>query len=206
MDAIGLKIFVLGVLSTNCYLVFDKNKRKGFIVDAPEGAAEAINVFIRKEKIDLSFIVLTHAHFDHIAGLNELELPFYLHPDDAPLLKNMNFNGSLFFNADVTVNKEPEFIDENKPLFFDKYKIECIHTPGHTPGSISLRLGNLLFSGDTLFADSIGRTDIPLASGENILKSIKEKLLVLPDDTIVYPGHGAATTVAKEHKSNPFLI
>ena len=206
MDAIALKIFVLGELYDNCYLVFDKNTRKGFIVDAPEGAGAAINDFIRKEKIDLSFVVLTHAHFDHIAGLSELELPFYLHPDDAPLLENANLNGSCFFSTAVIVKKEPNFLNEDKPLFLGEHKIKCIHTPGHTPGSVSLHLENLLFSGDTLFANSIGRTDIPLASSEVLLRSIKEKLLVLPKDTIVYPGHGSSTTVGKELKFNPYLV
>ena len=128
-----------------------------------------------------------------------------MHQDDHQFLKDIAINGSAFFGSSIMVQREAKLYKDSQPFFFDKYPIEVIHTPGHTPGGVSLKLGNWLFSGDTLFLDSVGRTDIPLASGEQIIKSIKEKLLVLPPDTIVYPGHGASTTIAREIKSNPFL-
>lgn len=204
MDAVTVKIFVLGELSSNCYVVFDKKSKKGFIVDAPSGI-EAANEFIEKEGLDISFLVLTHGHFDHIGGLKDIKVPFYIHEKDLPLLKDANLNGSLFFGTSVSVNKKPLILKGKDSLPFDSDKLEVIHTPGHTPGSISLRFGNLLFSGDTLFRSSIGRADRPLGSHGVLLNSIKERLLTLPKDTLIYPGHGPSTTVDKELHSNPFL-
>lgn len=199
-----IKTFVTGELYNNCYVVFEKATRKGFIVDAPAPFG-VISDFIRKEKLDILLVALTHAHFDHISGLNEINLPFYVHPKDEPLLSNANINGSLLISSAVIVKKAPHFLSENETLNIGPYNIKCIHTPGHTPGSVSLLLGNRLFSGDTIFKDSIGRTDIPLASYEAIIKSIKEKILTLPEDTIILPGHGPSTTVGKELQNNPFL-
>ncbi len=204
MDELSLKAFCLGDLFNNCYLIFNNKSKKAFIVDSPAPTDEVIN-FIQSQDLKVEFIALTHAHFDHISGLNSFSLPFYVHQQDCQLLKNPQANGSAFFDSFVVVEKEPRLYKGNEPLCFDNRSIEVIHTPGHTPGSVSLKLDNWLFSGDTLFLDSVGRTDIPLASPEAIIKSIKEKLLVLPLDTLVYPGHGAPTTIAREAKLNPFL-
>ena len=204
MDALAIKTFCLGDLFNNCYLIFDDKSKKAFIIDSPAPTDELIN-FIQSQNLNIEFIALTHAHFDHIGGLRSLPFPFYIHQDDLQLLKDPQMNGSAFFNSSIMVEKKPRLYKNNEPLHFDNYSIEVIHTPGHTPGSVSLKLNNWLFSGDTLFLDSIGRTDIPLASQERIIKSIKEKLLVLPSDTTVYPGHGAPTTIAREAKLNPFL-
>ena len=204
MDGLSIKTFCLGDLSNNCYLIFDNKSKKAFMVDSPAPADEVIN-FIQSQNLKVEFIVLTHAHFDHIGGLGSFPFPFYIHKDDLQLLKDPQVNGSIFFDSSIVVEKKPRLYKENEPLYFDNYSIEVIHTPGHTPGSVSLKLNNWLFSGDTLFLNSIGRTDIPLASQERILKSIKEKLLVLPSGTIVYPGHGGPTTIAREAKLNPFL-
>lgn len=122
-----------------------------------------------------------------------------------PLLKNADLNGSSFFQTSVSINKKPAILKDKAQLYFGAHKLEVIHTPGHTPGSISLYLGNLLFSGDTIFCNSIGRTDIPLASCDLLIKAIKERILTLPKETIIYPGHGPSTTVEEEIRNNPFL-
>ena len=204
MDGLSLKTFCLGDLFNNCYLVFHDRSKKGFIIDSPAPTNE-IKDFIRSQSLEIDFIALTHAHFDHIRGLVSYSLPFYLHREDFPLLKDPQLNGSVFFTSPVVIENEPRLYKDDEPLYFQNYPIEIIHTPGHTPGSVSLKLGKWLFSGDTLFSDSIGRTDIPLASQDLIIKSIKEKLLVLPSGMVVYPGHGQPTTIAREAKENPFL-
>ena len=204
MANLSLKIFALGELYTNCYVVYD-NEKSAFIVDAPSPSWEVVD-FINKERLNIEFIALTHGHFDHISALTEMPFPFYVHKEDVQLIKNSDLNGSTFFNSSIKIEREPvSFLEENKPLVFGDSKIEVFHTPGHTPGSVCIKIGKWLFSGDTLFFGSIGRTDVPLGSYESLIKSIKTKLLVLPKDTVIYPGHGEASTIEEETTSNPFL-
>ncbi|UCC94288.1 MAG: MBL fold metallo-hydrolase [Candidatus Omnitrophota bacterium] len=203
MDTLELKNFVLGELFTNSYLIFDRETKKAIIIDVPYPCAQ-LRKYIQGEDIEVLFIALTHAHFDHIGGLKEFSWPFYLHQNDLSLLNDADLNGSALFGSRIVIGREP-LKYAAKPLHFDSYPIDVIHTPGHTPGSVSLKVGNWLFSGDTLFCDSIGRTDIPLASQESLLQSIHEKICVLPEDTVIYPGHGPSTTVGREKRYNPFL-
>ncbi len=205
MNKLGLKIFTLGDLSTNCYIIYDKDKRSAFIVDIPWPCEEAIQ-FIKQEKLEVNFIALTHGHFDHIWGLYDLHFPFGIHKEDEQLLKSSVMNGSIYFNFSVQIDRKVQFfLEEEKPIEFDSLKLEVLHTPGHTPGSVCLKLDNWLFSGDTIFLGTVGRTDVGLGSHESLIKSIKDKILPLPKDTIVYPGHGGPTTVGKEIEGNPFL-
>jgi glyoxylase-like metal-dependent hydrolase (beta-lactamase superfamily II) len=204
MDGLTLKVFVLGPLATNAYLIFDKKRKKGFVVDTPS-PAEKLKEFIIKEDLDILFVALTHGHFDHIGGLDDFCKLVYVHPKDAALLKDARLNGSLFFGSPYVYERRVYFY-EGDNLHFGDYSLDIIHTPGHTPGSVAIKIGSWLFSGDTIFFDSIGRTDIPLASHNLLIKSIKERLLTLPPDTVVYPGHGISTTIERECKSNPFLI
>lgn len=204
MDELTLKVFVCGQLANNCYLVYDDIFKKGFIIDKPSMCTE-LDDFIKAHEIDILFVALTHGHFDHIEGLINSKLPFYVHSTDAQFLKNPKLNGSAFFGTPINVKQEPLIYKKQGILEFCEHKIKVVNTPGHTPGSVSLSLGNWLFSGDALFCNSIGRTDIPLASGVQLVNSIKEKLLILPDDTIVYPGHGPTTTIGQEKANNPYL-
>lgn len=204
MDELALKIFCLGDLANNCYLIFDDKSKQGFIIDKPSPCDE-LDEFIKTHNLKIVFIALTHAHFDHIGGLVEDSIPFYIHQQDLVLLENPQLNGSSFFSGPVLIKKKPCLYQDGVSLRFGKYNISVIHTPGHTPGSVSLKLGKWLFSGDTLFYDSIGRTDIPLASTHTLIESIKNKILTLPADTIVYPGHGPSTTIAREKEYNSFL-
>jgi len=205
MNNLSLKIFALGELYTNCYVVYDNQKRNAILIDAPSPSWDVVD-FINQEKLNIEFIALTHGHFDHISALDELSFPFYVHNEDVQLMKNSDLNGSTFFNTAIKIEREPvSFLEENKPLIFDNSKIEIFHTPGHTPGSVCLKIGKWLFSGDTLFFGSVGRTDVPLGSYESLIKSIKTKLLVLPKDTVIYPGHGESSTIEDEVASNPFL-
>lgn len=204
MDELILETFVNGPLANNCYLILDQDKKLGCLIDTPWDSREVID-FIKDQKIEIVFILLTHAHFDHIHGLNDFRCPFYVHPKDKPFLSDSQLNGSSFFGSPVTIKREVNLYNQDKPLVFNEQAIEVIHTPGHTPGSVCLKIADWLFSGDTLFFDSIGRTDIPLASGETLISSLQEKIMILPDSTVVYPGHGALTTIGREKKHNPFL-
>ncbi|MBU0694842.1 MAG: MBL fold metallo-hydrolase [Candidatus Omnitrophica bacterium] len=203
MDKLEFKVFVLGGLSTNCYLIFDRETKKGFLIDSPCFSKE-LNEFVEDENLKIQFIALTHAHFDHIGGLGESR-EFYIHKEDIPLLKDASLNFSSFLNSSFTVKAQPRLYQENTLLPFNSHNLEVIHTPGHTPGSVCLKLGKWLFSGDTIFFDSIGRTDIPGASTDLLIKSIKEKIFPMAEDIIVYPGHGPSTTIGREKKCNPFL-
>ncbi|MDD5194363.1 MAG: MBL fold metallo-hydrolase [Candidatus Omnitrophica bacterium] len=203
MDELELKVFVLGTLFTNSYLIVDKETKQAFVIDAPCGI-DSLLKYTQSRKIDIRFILLTHGHFDHIRGLDAFSCPFYLHEGDSAFLSDAAINGSSFFDEPFTTNRKEEPYN-NKPVLFGSRVIEVIHTPGHTPGSVCLKIGHWLFSGDTIFFGSVGRTDVPLGSSAAVLKSIKTKILTLPAATIVYPGHGASTTVGREKKHNPFL-
>ena len=204
MDGLSLKAFCLGDLFNNCYLIFHDKSKKGFIIDSPAPTNE-IKDFIRSQSLEIDFIALTHAHFDHISGLESYCLPFYLHKEDFPLLKDPQLNGSAFFTSPVVIENEPRLYKDNEPLYFQSYPIEIIHTPGHTPGSVSLKLGKWLFSGDTLFSGSVGRVDLPGGSFIDLQNSIRKKLFTLPKKIIVHPGHGPDTTIGREKNSNPFI-
>jgi glyoxylase-like metal-dependent hydrolase (beta-lactamase superfamily II) len=204
MAKLDLKTFVLGELANNCYLIFNRESKNSFVIDCPLPTQE-LDKFIRENNLEISFIALTHGHFDHISGLDNYSVPFYVHKKDILFLKDSRFNGSLFFSSPITVKREPLVYEEKNPLYFEKERIEIIHTPGHTPGSVTLKLNNWIFTGDALFYDSIGRTDVPFGSSAELIKAIRRKILTLPPEIIVYPGHGPSTTVGREKADNPFL-
>jgi glyoxylase-like metal-dependent hydrolase (beta-lactamase superfamily II) len=204
MDGLELKIFTLGELFTNAYLVFEKKSKTGLLIDVPFPSDE-IRRFNQKEKLKINFILLTHGHFDHIQGLKDFSLPVFIHQKDYLLLEDADLNGSNFFGYSVKISyKNIKFY--NHCLSLGNHSIQILHTPGHTPGSVAIKIKNWLFSGDTIFFDSIGRTDIPLGSYDLLINSIKEKILKLPPSTLIYPGHGEPTTVERELKHNPFLV
>ena len=204
MDELTLQIFVSGPLLNNCYLVFDPGSKTGCLIDSPWDYHEVTD-FLKKKNIEVIFLLLTHGHFDHIQSLDYFDCPFYIHRQDLKLIEDPGLNGSSFFDQPMSPGKKANLYSE-RPLSFSGHAVEVIHTPGHTPGSVSLKIDKWLFSGDTLFFDSVGRTDIPLASGEALIDSIQKKLMILPEDTLVYPGHGQKTTIGREKKHNPFLL
>jgi len=201
-----LKRLIVGEMQANCYIVADD--KKAMVIDPGEEGERILKV-IRQNLLEVLSIVNTHAHIDHI-GANDLirketRAPLLIHSDDIPLLKSAELNLSegmgneaLFSPADKTV-KEREEIKLGRLIF------QVLHTPGHTPGSICLYGEGVLFSGDTLFANFVGRFDLPGSSFEALKNSFVEKLLKLPDEVIVYPGHGPKTTIGKERRTNPFI-
>lgn len=194
--------FVLGCLQTNCYLVYDVSSSEGIVID-PADDGDFISQKILDRAINPKFIIATHGHFDHVLAALELKLnfniPFLMHKADVPILRRMQKTGKFFtgLKADPPAPVD-RFLKEGDWVIFGKEKLKVIETPGHTPGCISLFSKGILFSGDTLFYQGIGRTDFSYSSQKQLLKSLTEKLFVLPADTCVFPGHGKETTIRAE--------
>jgi glyoxylase-like metal-dependent hydrolase (beta-lactamase superfamily II) len=161
--------------------------------------------YIRDNKIEVCYSLNTHGHADHIFACAEFGYPVLIHELDESYLGDTEKNLSGWLNESVKPIKAERLLRDGDILAVGGLKFEIIHTPGHTPGSVSIKLRNTLFSGDTLFLGGIGRTDIPGGDHEALMRSIKEKLMALPDNTKVLPGHGPGTTIGYERKNNPFL-
>lgn len=203
-----IKKIVVGELMTNCYLLGCKQTKAIAIID-PGAESEKIIKEIDKANLKPKFIILTHGHGDHIGAINGLKkkynIPVYIHENDKELLENSYLNFSAFMFGKETSIIADKKLKDNDTIVLGNFKIKVLHTPGHTPGSIVLKCNNILFSGDTLFQNGIGRTDLPGGSYDKIINSIKTKILSLPDDTIVYPGHGPETNVIEEKTNNYYL-
>lgn len=199
-----IDILSLGHMQANCYVVSSEKTRNALLIDPGDEYAR-IKYFLEKNGLTPKFIVHTHGHIDHIQADNEFSLPVYIHKSDVELLKDPEKNLSSFFHYPFKVKLDTRTVDDLESITLDDLKLQVLHTPGHTPGGICLRADKVVFTGDTLFAGSIGRTDFPGASEKQLLKSIQDKLLGLADDTIIYPGHGSTSTIGRERKMNPFL-
>jgi len=194
---------VVGQLQTNCYLVWDEKSREAVIID-PADDADYIIRKIQDFKLKPKLILATHGHFDHVLAVPELKLaygiPFLMHKADLFLLKRSKETAKYFTGAQADPPLMPnKFIKEGDLIKFGKEKLKVIETPGHSPGGVSFLSRGIVFDGDTLFHQGIGRYDFSYASKEDLFDSIK-KLLKLPDKTRVYPGHGEETTVGEEKK------
>lgn len=204
-----LKIFPTGVLFTNAYLIINRNKQECFLIDCP-APIEKYKDFIKKKGLKLRFLVITHGHYDHIDGLEDFlqvfSVPFYLHEKDFPMLINPLKNGSLLFKSNpISIKQQPNFCEGGDKIKFGGNHLQIIETPGHTPGSISLKINDWLFSGDLIFYHSVGRTDLPFSNKEQLRESIIQEVFILDSGTLIYPGHGKATNVREELENNPFF-
>jgi glyoxylase-like metal-dependent hydrolase (beta-lactamase superfamily II) len=202
---VKIETFVVGALQNNCYLIADKVSGRAAIVD-PGLESEPVLEAVRAAGLELDSIILTHAHFDHVAGCGLFPgVPIIMHPDDLSLVERAPETARLFGYAVEPPPPPSRLVREGDRIAVGGVQIQVLETPGHTPGGISLLAGEGVFVGDTLFAGSIGRTDLAGGSYETLLRSIRAKLLPLPDSTAVYPGHGPATTIGEERRDNPFL-
>lgn len=200
---------VVGPLGCNCFIVGDPATKQAIVID-PGGDAERIVATLVDKELTVTAIVATHAHFDHLVAAEALReqtgAPFYMHDSDKPLLDWYEESGRMFLGIELGA---PPAVDtgasEGDLLTAGGVQLEVIHTPGHSPGSISLIAPDAVFSGDTLFAGSIGRSDLPGGDADTLLGVIRSKLLTLDDTVAVYPGHGPATTIGQERRSNPFV-
>jgi glyoxylase-like metal-dependent hydrolase (beta-lactamase superfamily II) len=203
-----LETLMVGPLGVNCYIVGDAKAREGIVID-PGGNARDIFDTLRREQLKLVAIVATHAHFDHLLALDEVRAqtraPFLLHVDEAPVLANAAIGARLFGFTIRQPAPADRLLREGDAVRVGAVALKVLHAPGHSPGGICLLRDQTVFVGDTLFQGGIGRTDLPGGDYATLMRSIRDKLLTLPDDTIVYPGHGDATTIGAERKLNPFL-
>ena len=203
---------VLGEYQTNCYILRAADNSPDCLIIDTGLEARPILDFLSQNTLTPAAVVLTHGHIDHIVALDALrpafpELRVYIHRLDAPALSDTRRNLSEMFGLRFRTKEADRLLEDGDIVEEANIALEVLHTPGHTPGGISLYAPEAaaLFTGDTLFAASIGRTDFPFASMDQLAQSIRQKLYTLPDETVCYPGHGPKTTIGSEKKHNPFI-
>jgi hydroxyacylglutathione hydrolase len=213
--------FPTGALQANCYLLAAGEGEACVIVDPGQDAVEPISAALREHRLSPVAVLLTHGHFDHAFSVAPVcdgnDVPAWIHPDDRELLsdplKGVSRESAAFFGGQLTMRepKEVRELSDGAALDIAGLRLTVDHTPGHTGGSVMFRSGTqeggrLVLSGDTLFAGSIGRTDLPGGDHQAMLRSLRGKVLTLPDDTVVLPGHGSSSTIGRERAGNPFLV
>lgn len=205
-----IKTMSLGPIQTNAYII--SNDKKECIIVDPGDEGRRVNRYIRENELKPLAILLTHAHFDHIGAVDDVRqawnIPVYVHEYEQEWLGNPKYNGSAFFGLPPVVMKDAdEVMKEEMTLTIGDFVLDVLHTPGHSPGSVTyyLKEANAIFSGDILFYSGVGRTDLPGGSFDTLQESIQDKLYVLPEETIVYNGHGPETTIGFEKMNNPYV-
>jgi hydroxyacylglutathione hydrolase len=205
------QILPVGMLACNCSVVGDEASGEAVVID-PGDDVERVQEILSKHQLRAKYIIATHAHIDHVGGIEKLKqatgAAVLMHEADLPLYQNLTLQAEWLGIAPPGIVAVDQFLKEGDALRFGQYKLEVLHTPGHSPGSLSLHLPGehaRIFSGDTLFEGSIGRTDLWGGSMYEILRSIRSRLLIFPDETPVFPGHGPQTTIGQEREHNPFL-
>lgn len=207
-----LKALELGPFLANCYIVGSEKTKEGFILD-PVAEAETIMDNVRQLGLTIKLIVATHSHPDHVTALSEIKeetgAPFAMHEAESAgmIASGMARVMGLFMSGSAETLAKPDMpLKDGDTIDVGDLSFTVLHTPGHSPGGISLYGHGMVFVGDTLFNFSIGRTDFPGCSHQQLIDSINSKLMTLPDETVVYPGHGPQTTIATERQYNPFLV
>ena len=198
---------VVGRLQTNCYVL--QSDSTALVID-PGDEPERIIRFLEDIAVKPTHIVATHTHFDHVLGVDtiraKLKIPFLIHHDDLSMLESMQSRVRQTMGFSVPPPpKVDQFLEDEQSIEFGQDKVKVIHTPGHSPGSISLAGQGFVLTGDALFNQSIGRTDLPGGDLDTLIRSITQRLFILDDATIVYPGHGPETSIGDEKLANPFV-
>ncbi|HEU5472851.1 MAG TPA: MBL fold metallo-hydrolase [Actinophytocola sp.] len=213
--------FPTGAFQANCYLIAAGEGEPCLIVDPGQDAEEPIREALAKHRLSPVAVLLTHGHFDHVYAVTPVcdgnDIPAWIHPEDRAMLtdplKGLSAQATEFFGGRLEMREPAEVreLADGAVLDLAGLSVTVDHTPGHTRGSVVFRSeldegGRLLFAGDTLFAGSIGRTDLPGGDSRTMMETLRTKLLTQPDDTVVLPGHGPSTTIGRERVSNPFLL
>jgi len=200
-----IKKMVVGGLETNCYIFADLDTKESALIDPGGNKEGLIESEIKRHGLKLKCIINTHGHGDHISSNRKFKAPVYIHKLDANFLENSELNMSAAFGFAIKSPPANRLLEDGDIIDVGELKLRVIHTPGHTPGSISLLGDGVVFTGDTLFAGGVGRTDFPYGSDKQLINSIKYKLLTLDEKTIIYPGHGSSSTIGKEKRENSFI-
>lgn len=207
MGKLTIQSFAVMPFDENCYVVSDETG-EGVVID-PGGMAKQILAYIREAKLSIAAVLNTHGHCDHIGANDEIRdetgAPLYIHREDAAMISDMKLNLSAFMGFRVISRPAEHLLSEGDKISFGQSELEVIHTPGHTKGGVCFVGEGVAFTGDTLFAGSIGRSDFPGGSERDLIGNIKKKLLALPDETKVYSGHGPSSEIGWERKCNPYL-
>lgn len=205
-----IKALTVGLFEENCYVIGDETSGFGAVIDPGDEAMRIVET-MRHSGLTFTHILNTHAHIDHVMAVQEIKtamgIPFFLHEADVALLKNLPKQASMFGLHVSEVPTVDAFLADGGTIKIGGLDVEVIHTPGHTPGGVSfyIRSESVLFAGDTLFNGSIGRTDLYGGDFNTLITSIRTRLLPLPDEVMVYPGHGPQTALGQERRTNPFL-
>lgn len=202
-----IRTLPVGPLQANCHIIGCEETKKAVVID-PGGDTDRILLALAKDQLTLTAIINTHGHFDHVAGNPALKkatgADLMIHPLDVPQLKEAAHSAAQWGLKAENSPQPDRLLNDGDTVVFGSITLTVLHTPGHTPGGISLRTQKAVFVGDTLFAGSIGRTDFPGGDHNTLISSIRTKLFALPDDVVVYTGHMTNTTIGKEKKFNPF--
>ncbi|MBI1387462.1 MAG: MBL fold metallo-hydrolase [bacterium] len=201
--------FPVGALMANCHVLFNAATMNGVVID-PGDEGPRIEAILKEDGITPVMILNTHGHGDHIGANAHLKktygVPIMIHEGDAGMLTDPEANLSIFIGLEIVSPPADRILQDGDKIEFEEWTLAVLHTPGHSPGGVSFFVEDRLFSGDALFKGSIGRSDLPGASHETLMASLRDKLMTLPDEVVVYPGHGPNTTIGDERRENPFLI
>lgn len=205
-----LQTLTVGLIQTNCYIIGCEQTKEGIIID-PGGHPERILRAVREGDLRVHYVLNTHCHFDHMAANAEVVAatgaPLAIHPAERPVLESRG--GAVWFGVPVSPSPPPDLeLADGQTLEVGTLRLQVLHTPGHSPGSVTFYLPEegVAFDGDVLFAMGVGRTDLPGGDWDTLMRSIGEVLFALPDETVLYPGHGPKTTVGQEKQFNPWLL
>ena len=203
-----LKMLVVGPIQSNCYILGCERTKQAAVID-PGGDVDKILMALAKDNFRCVYIINTHGHFDHSGENKRLKevtgAQLIIHRADAPMIVQQGAHGGMW-GMEVENSPPPDrTVEEGEFITFGDISLKVLHTPGHSAGGISLVADKMAFVGDTLFAGSIGRTDFPGGDYEGLLRNVREKIFILGDDVVIYPGHGPKTTVARERRTNPFF-